>query len=65
MDPSNIIMPWGKYEGRAIDELPSNYLHWILDNFDTETRLKQSIVDAAEEELEWRDDNGGHFKEYD
>lgn len=63
MDPSEVIMPWGKYEGYSIDEIPSRYLRWILDNFDTETHTKQRIVDAAGEELEWRDDSGGHFED--
>lgn len=28
-------MPWGKYKGKQIDEVPLDYLQWVLDQPDT------------------------------
>lgn len=48
-------MPWGKYAGTEIEEIPSDYLRWLAENCDDE-----AICEAADEEYRWRSDHGGH-----
>lgn len=50
-------MPWGKHEGTEIEDIPSSYLMWLMENCDDE-----EIVGAAEEEYEYRDDEDEHFE---
>lgn len=28
------VMPWGKYEGKELGEVPTSYLKWLVDNID-------------------------------
>lgn len=48
----------GKYQGKTIEEIPSDYLKYIVDKWDNE-----DIMEAAETELNFRDNNGTHFYE--
>ena len=56
-------MPWGKYKGETIEEIPSNYLNWIVDHYyeNDESHLKRDILKHAEKELNDRDLHGGHW----
>ena len=47
-----LIMPWGKYEGQEMGELPSGYLVWLMENCSDD-----AIRDIAQEEWEWRRDS--------
>lgn len=39
-----IRMPWGKYRGKQLDEIPDDYLMWILDHADSASdTLKEAI----------------------
>ena len=41
------IMPFGKYKGERIKDLPSNYRHWMIRAFDWNSRnenLRKSII---------------------
>jgi uncharacterized protein (DUF3820 family) len=29
-EPSDVRMPWGRYRGHRICELPTSYLRWLL-----------------------------------
>lgn len=49
---SEQAMPFGKYEGCYFDEIPTDYLEYIVDNFDSGW-----ILDAAEEELHQREED--------
>lgn len=44
-----LIMPFGKYHGVAISDLPSSYLRWLAENCRDET-----ICEAADEEYTFR-----------
>jgi uncharacterized protein (DUF3820 family) len=44
------IMPFGKYRGTPIRELPDEYLNWILENLN----LKGGLFRALSEEFERR-----------
>ena len=51
-------MPFGKYRGKLISDLPSSYLKWLAENSEDETVCK-----AADEEYRWRSDNNAHFED--
>lgn len=53
------VMPFGKYKGQTIEEIPSNYLRWMTDNLDD----KPALTAAAKKELRYRDIHGLHFNE--
>ena len=43
-------MPWGKFKGKEIHELPSGYLKWLAENVDDEV-----IATEADEEYQHRE----------
>lgn len=53
---SDLILKWGKYKGRTIDSIPSDYLKWLAENVEDE-----DVACAADEEYRWREDNNEHF----
>ncbi|MEE9384337.1 MAG: DUF3820 family protein [Nannocystaceae bacterium] len=52
MPTDDFIMPWGKYEGQEMGELPAGYLVWLMENCSDD-----AIRDIAQEEWEWRRDS--------
>lgn len=56
--PSVTTMPWGRYRGEAIEELPSRYLRWAAERAEDE-----DVAAAADEELRWRDDHDAHHED--
>jgi len=51
-------MPWGKFKGKEIEDIPSGYLKWLAENCEDET-----VCCAADEEYRWRTDRDEHFWE--
>lgn len=49
-------MPFGKYKGMRIEDIPSDYLRWLASSCDSE-----NIAEAADEEYNWREEYGEHF----
>ena len=49
-------MPFGKFKGQKIDDIPSDYLKWVSENVENE-----DVCCAADEEYRWRTDNNEHF----
>lgn len=49
------VMPWGKYKGKAIEEIPSHYLKWLADKCEDD-----EICEAADTEYQWRTQHGKH-----
>jgi len=47
-----VRMPFGKHKGELLEEIPSDYLRWVVDNVEG----KDWLVDAAQEELDYRDE---------
>lgn len=41
--PDQIIMPIGKYKGQALDDIPTAYLLWALDNMSDYPSLQKNI----------------------
>ena len=56
-------MPFGKYKGLPIEELPSSYLRWLTNNIDDEERGENSIQLNADEEYEFRSKYNTHFED--
>lgn len=50
------ILHFGKYSGYNIEDVPSDYLKWMSENFDDD-----SLVEEADKELEFRDTWNKHF----
>ena len=42
-------MPFGKYKGRHISEIPDNYIAWLLYDNIVEGRLRTQIEDCIKE----------------
>ncbi len=53
---SELLMPWGKFKGQEMAEIPSGYLKWLAENCEDET-----ICCAADEEFSERTDTHSHF----
>ena len=49
-------MPWGKYKGVPIENIPSDYLRWLARDCEDD-----AIATAADEEYRWREQIGEHF----
>jgi hypothetical protein len=43
--------PWGKYRGKAVADVPTSYLAWLIENA---TQLAPALRDAIKVELAWR-----------
>jgi hypothetical protein len=56
-------MPWGKYKDKYIDVIPSNYLRYVAENWDEDTRFKKDIIEECDEEWNWREANNCHIDE--
>lgn len=56
------LMPFGKYKGIDIVDIPSSYLKWccLQDWFEEKYR---GLLKAIDEELKFRDKRGLHFEE--
>ena len=56
------ILPFGKFKGLDVVDVPSSYLRWLCLQGDIEKR-NPMLVKAADEELKFREKNGCHFEE--
>jgi uncharacterized protein (DUF3820 family) len=52
-----LIIQFGTYIGKDLEDIPSDYLKWIVKDVKTDDEL----VEEAEKELEFRDKWGTHF----
>ena len=52
-------IPFGKYKGRTLDEIPSDYLRWVLNDIDE--NQYPGLFEEIEEELAIRDRSYAHF----
>lgn len=43
-----VIMPFGKYKGEQLLDIPVSYLEWIYDNLELNGDLKKSVSDAID-----------------
>lgn len=58
MGIETVIMPWGKFRGELIEDLPSDYLWWLAENC-----ADEHICNTASDLYGWRSDNNEHWYE--
>lgn len=51
VETKDFIMPFGKYKGQKISELPTDYIHWCMENLSN-----NNIKTRMEEIYETRED---------
>ena len=56
MEPK-IRMPYGKFKGKEMHEIPSPYLKWLAEN------VGETLAVAADEEWRWRDTMQQHWED--
>lgn len=49
------IMPWGKYIGELIDDVPRSYLNWLLEQPWIEEKRNEELLAAVEDQCAIRD----------
>jgi hypothetical protein len=54
---------FGKYSGREIHKVPSSYLKYIATEWKEGTAYEKQVVEEADKEWRWREDNNQHFEE--
>lgn len=45
-DEAPVVMPFGKYKGRVVSDIPQNYLEWFADNVKTNPVLAAAVAKA-------------------
>jgi hypothetical protein len=50
-------MPFGKYKGTAIEDIPSDYLLWMAENLGNHEEIQL----LADREYSWREKYNEHF----
>lgn len=40
-------MPFGKYRGFQVDDLPEDYLQWLIDNVDLREPLRSAVYETV------------------
>lgn len=58
-------IPFGKHKGEDLADIPSDYLEWLLENYEPKTEREDHLLDAVLREFNYRDENDGHFREED
>ena len=53
-----MIMPFGKFKGKDLEEIPSGYLKWLAENCEND-----EIATEADKEYSWRTDCNKHFED--
>lgn len=56
MADTSIIVYFGKHKGKRIDEIPSDYLQWLIG-----ASADEEISEAAEEEYSYREHYNCHI----
>jgi uncharacterized protein (DUF3820 family) len=59
MDNKKFIMPWGRYQGEYLCDLPTSYLEWLETNIDNEKIIKLVEIELNDREKKEKYD-GGH-----
>ena len=56
-------IPFGKYKGKEIVDLPSSYLLWIAENVKEDIPRNKMVVKECDEEWCFREKFNMHFEE--
>lgn len=59
-----VRLPFGKSanEGKTLEELPSSYLQWLLEQDWFEEKYAR-FVDFVQQEWNWREETNNHFED--
>ena len=57
---TEIKMPYGKFKGRLVRNLPSPYLKWVAENWKEDTETNRNIITTADEEYQERNKYNTH-----
>jgi len=52
-----LVIPFGKFKGYSLAEVPNSYLRWCLEQDWFEEKY-EDLVEPFEDELAWRDSMG-------
>jgi len=65
MSSNSIVMPFGKYRGWKLEDIPSGYLKYAAENWDSSrvSGIKKKIVLACDEEWQFREKYNCHISE--
>jgi hypothetical protein len=47
-EPQRYVMPFGKYKGEFLGDIPKSYLIWMMDNLDLRQPLKDCVKATVE-----------------
>lgn len=47
-----MLMPFGKYQGCYVEDLPQNYLRWLWENIDLREPLLSAVQDSLQETMD-------------
>ena len=53
-----MLMPFGKYSGEPIDDLPSGYIEWALETWDFKTDERKALMREMQAQLAGRRGEG-------
>ena len=51
-------MPFGKYKGKMMHEIPSSYIRWVSENWEND-----KVASAADREWQWREKHNKHWEQ--
>lgn len=54
-----MTISFGKYKGKNLEDIPSDYLKWIINK----CKCSDELIEACEEEYEFRNNWNKHFYE--
>ena len=57
-----MIMPYGKYKGQDMENLPSSYLLWLAENIDERNPRNSVVCLAADKEYQLREKTHSHIE---
>ena len=61
MPGGRVAMPFGKYRGQDVGEVPSGYFEWLLEQEWFEEPRWADLREEVENEMEIRDRSDAHF----
>ena len=64
MNLSKTIMPFGKYKGKMFEEIPRNYIAWLVEANVCREPLSKKVKDYLEQPINWNGDED-NSEEYD
>lgn len=53
-----MLMPFGKYSGEPVDDIPSGYLQWALETWEFKTPERIKLMEEMQAQLDAREGKG-------